>query len=194
MHARGRPSCVEASAYFGFGRSLSPFKGCAHRLGLHTSPSAALKCIGSQRGPSFRIGSRSSGHEGFLPLHRLGPVPPASRVPARASASRAPCPGVYCTGTLQVLSKLIDVVDGGQSRSHKSSVRQMFENTQDKTHFAEHKWFHNFMFAKRSTFALSPRKANNRKLPERAGGRSRLESRSRRASGRGEAAHHEPQP
>ena len=119
--------------YFGFGRSLSPFKGCAHRLGLHTSPSAALKCIGSQRGPSFRIGSRSSGHEGFLPLHRLGPVPPASRVPARASASRAPCPGVYCTGTLQVLSKLIDVVDGGQSRSHKSSVRQMFENTQDKT-------------------------------------------------------------
>ena len=80
-------------------------------------------------------------------------------LPARATgtASRAPsCPGVYCTGTLQVLSKLIDVVDGGQSRSHKSSVRQMFENTQDKTQVAEHKWFHNFMFAKRSTFALSP--------------------------------------
>ena len=83
--------------YFGFGRSLSPFKGCAHRLGLHTSPSAALKCIGSQRGPSFRIGSRSSGHEGFLPLHRPGPVPPGKGL----------ClPGTLPGRTVSVLYKL----------------------------------------------------------------------------------------
>jgi hypothetical protein len=38
-----------------------------------------LECIGSQRGPGFRrcVGCRYSGHEGFLLLHRPGPVSPA---------------------------------------------------------------------------------------------------------------------